>query len=174
MNIFILTFAALVLIFSFVIFFGAPYLPTLKPEAQKALGLLDLKPGQTLLELGSGDGRVLKQAAKQGIRGIGYELNPLLVIYSQISCWRYRKLVTFKCRNFWQVKHIAKLIKWIRLLFKKFSHHVLPASIQTIGYLVMMLPFCSQSFLKEFWVFKALTILKFINADNKVQLFLFF
>ena len=37
----------------------------------------------------------------------------------------------------------------------------------------MMLPFCSQSFLKEFWVFKALAILKFINADNKVQLFLF-
>jgi SAM-dependent methyltransferase len=92
------------LVFSFVILFGAPYLPTLQPQAQNALDLLDLKPGQTLLELGSGDGRVLRQAARRGIKGIGYELNPLLVLYSQISCFRYRKLITFKCRNYWQVK----------------------------------------------------------------------
>ncbi|MDB5182258.1 MAG: hypothetical protein JWO47_42 [Candidatus Saccharibacteria bacterium] len=103
MNIAILFAVFLILVFSFVILFGAPYLPTLKPQAQNALDLLDLKPGQILLELGSGDGRVLKRAAKQGISGIGYELNPLLVWYSQISCWRYRKLVTFKCRNYWQV-----------------------------------------------------------------------
>ncbi len=104
MNIIVIIGIFLVLIFSFVILFGAPYLPTLKPQAQNALDLLDLQPGQTLLELGSGDGRVLKQAAQKGIQGIGYELNPILVLYSQISCWRYRKLVTFKCRNYWQVK----------------------------------------------------------------------
>ena len=68
-----------------------------------ALDLLDLKPGQVLLELGSGDGRVLKQAAKRGITGIGYELNPLLVWYSKISCFRYRTLIDFRCRNYWQV-----------------------------------------------------------------------
>lgn len=93
-----------ILTFSFVILFGAPYLPTLSKSVDDAFELLDLKPGDTLLELGSGDGRVLKRAAKMGIRGVGYELNPLLVLYSQISCWRYRKLVTFKCRNYWQVQ----------------------------------------------------------------------
>ncbi len=103
MNIVIIGLTALLLVFSFVIIFGAPYLPTLKPQAQKALDLLDLQPGQIMLELGSGDGRVLKQAAQKGIRGIGYELNPLLVLYSQISCWRYRKLVTFRCRNYWHI-----------------------------------------------------------------------
>lgn len=92
-----------VLVFSFVILFGAPYLPTLKNSADIAFELLDLKPGDTLLELGSGDGRMLRQAAKRGIKGIGYELNPLLVLYSQIANWRYRKLITFKCRNYWQV-----------------------------------------------------------------------
>ena len=103
MDVLVIVLIILLFVFSFVILFGAPYLPTLKPQAQNALDLLDLKPGQIILELGSGDGRVLKQAAHKGIQGIGYELNPLLVIYSWISCWRYRKLVTFKCRNYWNV-----------------------------------------------------------------------
>jgi len=103
MNILVLVFIGIVLVFTFVILFGAPYLPTLKTRAIEALELLDLKPGQTMLELGSGDGRVLKRAAVQGINGIGYELNPLLVWYSRISCWRYRKLVRFECRNYWSI-----------------------------------------------------------------------
>jgi len=104
MDLIILVVIVVLLIFSFVILFGAPYLPTLKKQTAEALELLDLKPGQVLLELGSGDGRVLRQAAKQGIKGIGYEINPLLVLYSKIANWRYRKQVTFKCRNYWQVK----------------------------------------------------------------------
>jgi len=103
MNSLLLVLISLILIFSFVILFGAPYLPTLKSRAEDAFLLLELHPGETLLELGSGDGRILKMAAKRGIRGIGYELNLLLVIFSWLSCWRYRKLVTFKCRNYWQV-----------------------------------------------------------------------
>jgi len=103
MNILILVIIFLVLIFCFVIAFGAPYLPTLKKRTADAFELLDLKPGQVLLELGSGDGRILRYAAKKGIRGIGYELNPLLVLYSQLRNWRYRDLISFKCRNYWGV-----------------------------------------------------------------------
>jgi hypothetical protein len=102
-NTLVLVVVIIFLVFAFVILFGAPYLPTLNKRVDDAFELLDLKPGDTLLELGSGDGRVLKRAAQMGIKGVGYELNPLLVWYSQISCWRYRKLVTFKCRNYWQV-----------------------------------------------------------------------
>lgn len=94
---------AVILIFSFVILFGAPYLPTLKNRAEDAIKLLDLKSGQTLVELGSGDGRILRMAAERGIKAVGYELNPLLVLYSRLICFRYRKLVTIKCRNYWQV-----------------------------------------------------------------------
>jgi len=69
-----------------------------------ALELVDLQPGQTLLELGCGDGKVLLAAARQGIRVVGYELNPLLVL---VCLWRtrhYRKLVSVHWRNFWRVK----------------------------------------------------------------------
>ena len=93
----------LLLTFAGVLLFGAPYLPTLRKQQKEALDLLSLKPGQLLIELGSGDGRILKEAAKRGVRSIGYELNPFLVIYSKISCWPVRKLAKTHWRNFWHV-----------------------------------------------------------------------
>ncbi|CAN5385420.1 hypothetical protein BH10PAT3_BH10PAT3_5110 [soil metagenome] len=131
MNTIILVTIVLVLIFSFVILFGAPFLPTLKKTSEDAFELLDLKPGDTLLELGSGDGRILRMAAERGIRGIGYELNPLLVLFSQISCFRYRKLVSFKCRNYWLIKlppcdgiYVFLLDKYMSKLDKKIMQEV--------------------------------------------------
>lgn len=91
----------IVLLFGVVLLFGAPYLPTLSKRVEDALDLLALKPGQALLELGSGDGRLLKAAAKRGIRATGYELNPLLVFYTKISCWRYRDRVSVHWGNYW-------------------------------------------------------------------------
>lgn len=99
--------AILVLIgmmFGFVLIFGAPYLPTLKKQTDEALELLDLKKGQTLVELGSGDGRVMRRAAQKGLNVIGYELNPLLVIVSYFVCFRYRKQVKIVWGNFWNKK----------------------------------------------------------------------
>lgn len=95
---------AVVLLFCFVVAFGAPYVPTLNPRTKEALDLLALKPGQLLLELGCGDGRVLRAAAQRGIRGVGYELNPLLVIYAKLATWKYRSLVTVKWANYWRVQ----------------------------------------------------------------------
>lgn len=104
MNWLMLIGAVIVLLFSFVVVFGAPFLPTLKVRTAEAMELLDLKPGQTLLELGSGDGRILRAAAEKGIYAIGYELNPLLVIWSRLSHWRYRQLITVHWGNYWRHK----------------------------------------------------------------------
>jgi hypothetical protein len=95
--------ALILVVFSGVLLFGAPYLPTLKRQQKEALDLLSLKPGQVFIELGSGDGRILKEAARRGIISIGYEINPFLVVYSKISCWRVRKLVKIHWRNFWHI-----------------------------------------------------------------------
>lgn len=54
-----------------------------------------------LLELGSGDGRILIEAAKRGLNTVGYELNPLLVIYSRLITWRYRKQIKIVWGNYW-------------------------------------------------------------------------
>ncbi|HVI60761.1 MAG TPA: methyltransferase domain-containing protein [Candidatus Saccharimonadales bacterium] len=92
----------LIVCFAGVLLFGAPYLPTLKPQVTAALQLADLRPGQTLLELGCGDGRVLAAAARQGIHAVGYELNPLLATVAWLRTRRHRKRVKVIWGNFWQ------------------------------------------------------------------------
>ena len=82
---------------------GAPYLPILHRDTQRLLELAELKPGQTLIDLGSGDGQLLRAAAARGIRGIGYEINPILVLISHLVCWRYRRIVTIHLADFWHV-----------------------------------------------------------------------
>lgn len=103
-NITLIICAVFFVCFVFVIIFGAPFLPILRPEMTKAINLIDLKPGQTLLELGSGDGRVLIEAAKREINSVGYELNPLLVIYSWLLTRRYRKRIKIVWGNYWHKK----------------------------------------------------------------------
>lgn len=90
--------------FGAVLLRGAPYLPTLEPQAKAALELLDLQPGQTLLELGSGDGKVLVLAARAGLNVVGIELNPFLVAVSWLRTWRYRKQVRIIWGDFWRVQ----------------------------------------------------------------------
>jgi SAM-dependent methyltransferase len=88
--------------FGFVLLFGAPFVPTLKSQIAVALDLLDLKPGQTMLELGCGDGRVLIAAAKRGCNAVGYELNPILVAIALLRTWRYRRLVVVHWGDYWR------------------------------------------------------------------------
>lgn len=121
----------LVIVFGSVLLFGAPYLPTLEKQRKTALDLLELKPGQTLVELGSGDGRMLVAAANQGIRSIGYELNPLLVVYSWLITRRYKDLVTIRWGNFWNVKlpecdgiYVFLLDRFMSKLYKKITQEI--------------------------------------------------
>lgn len=104
MSILVLVIILLVLCFSLVIFIGPPYLPTLTPQVKVALDLLDLKPGQRMLELGCGDGKVLVAAAKRGWKVTGIELNPILVLVCKLRTWRYRKLVTVRMGNYWDTR----------------------------------------------------------------------
>jgi SAM-dependent methyltransferase len=91
----------LVVCFGFVLLYGAPYLPTLDKQVVTALDMVDLRTGQTLLELGCGDGKVLLAAAARGWQVVGYELNPLLALIAWLRTRRYRKQVRVVCGNFW-------------------------------------------------------------------------
>lgn len=94
--------AAAVICFAGVLAFGAPYLPTLKRQIDIALDLADLRPGDTLLELGCGDGRVLVAAARRGINVVGYELNPILAAVAWLRTIRYRRQVKVIMGDFWR------------------------------------------------------------------------
>jgi hypothetical protein len=92
------------LLFAGVVAFGAPFLPTLSKRVDDAIELLDLTPGQLFIELGSGDSRLQIAAAKKGIKSIGYELNPLLVLYAKVRSFRYRQLVSVRLANYWMIE----------------------------------------------------------------------
>ena len=92
----------MVLFYGWVILFGAPYVPTLQKQRQAAIKLLELKPGQVFVDLGSGDGSSLILAAQQGATAIGYELNPFLVLISWVRTRPYRQRVKIVMGNFWR------------------------------------------------------------------------
>lgn len=57
-----------------------PYVPTPEAVVKRMLELADVKPGETVIDLGSGDGRlVITAALKYGARGFGVDLDPRLV-----------------------------------------------------------------------------------------------
>jgi SAM-dependent methyltransferase len=123
-----------ILVFGLAILFGAPYLPTMQKKRQEALKLLDLKPGQTLLDLGCGDGRMLADAAKLGINAVGYEINPILYIAAKIINWPHKRKVKIVYANYWKVKwppvdgiYVFLLQKYMPALDKKiieYNHNI--------------------------------------------------
>lgn len=95
---------AVAIIFGFVVFRGAPYVPSRKKELAKAFDeLYPLSKGDVLVDIGSGDGIVLREAAKRQARAIGYELNPVLVLVSHLLSRRQPLIETYLA-DFWFVK----------------------------------------------------------------------
>ena len=66
-------------------FKGSPYVPTSTKWCHKILKEARLKKGRLLIELGSGDGRFLREARQlYGVSCVGLEINPLLIFYAKI------------------------------------------------------------------------------------------
>lgn len=82
---------------------GAPYLPTMKKQRKDALDLLEFKPGQVIVDLGSGDGSLLILAARRGLKVVGYEINPFLWLVSWLRTRRYGRQVKIKFHSFWGI-----------------------------------------------------------------------
>jgi len=62
----------------------APYVPSPQPVVERMLEAADLKPGETVYDLGCGDGRILITAAERfKAKGVGVELSAELVQQAQ-------------------------------------------------------------------------------------------
>ena len=72
----------------YALIFGAPYAPVADNRIRTMIKLLRLKKNDKLVDLGSGDGRIVVAFAKLGVESHGYEINPVLVAFSR---YRIRK-----------------------------------------------------------------------------------
>ncbi|KAL4228958.1 hypothetical protein ACF0H5_011998 [Mactra antiquata] len=80
-----------------------PFVPATNSQLQNVLKALNGRKG-TLLDIGSGDGRIVISASKNGFKGFGVELNYLLVLYSRFSAWRngVSKQAQFLKQDLWK------------------------------------------------------------------------
>ena len=94
---------SIVVIFGVSVFFGAPYIPSRRQDVRRLFtepGGVKLSKNDVLLDLGSGDGVVLREAADLGAKAIGYEIHPFFVILSKFLSRKYSNL-TIKLANGW-------------------------------------------------------------------------
>ena len=93
---------------------GAPYVPSTWDKIASMLRLADIKPGDTVVELGSGDGRVSFAAAKEGATEvIGYEINPQLVRSANLESKKrhLQNIVRFIQCSLWRARvHRADVV----------------------------------------------------------------
>jgi SAM-dependent methyltransferase len=81
---------------------GALYVSTSRTKIAAFINAVPMKAGQTLVDLGCGDGRVLREAQKRyGVRTIGYEINPLAYLKARLLSFGPNK-IKIRRENFWE------------------------------------------------------------------------
>jgi SAM-dependent methyltransferase len=82
-------------------FFGAPYVPAKLRHVRLAFDeLYPISPDDVLVDLGSGDGKVLREVSRRGGRAVGVELNPILAAVSRLMS-RADKAVSVRLGSMW-------------------------------------------------------------------------
>lgn len=98
MTVLIIIIVIFIILFGATVFFGAPYVPSRAADLDKAfLKLYPISKKDTLIDLGSGGGKVLRAASRRGAKVIGVELNPLLALISKILTPE----ATIVCKSFY-------------------------------------------------------------------------
>ncbi len=65
--------------------FNAPFVPSSKKRVKTMIKLADLNSKKRVIELGCGDGRIIREAAKIGVKDArGYEISLILILYARI------------------------------------------------------------------------------------------
>ncbi|UCH21123.1 MAG: class I SAM-dependent methyltransferase [Deltaproteobacteria bacterium] len=81
---------------------GALYVSTSNVRIAAFMEAVPMKTAQLLVDLGCGDGRVLRKARKTyGVRAIGFELNPLAYLSARVACLGTSS-VEIRFQSFWK------------------------------------------------------------------------
>ncbi|XP_073940908.1 ATP synthase subunit C lysine N-methyltransferase-like [Castor canadensis] len=81
-----------------------PFVPATSKQIENVVKMSQRGRG-SLVDIGSGGGRIVIAAAKEGVTALGYELNPWLVWYSRYHVWRegVHGFSTFCISDLWKM-----------------------------------------------------------------------
>jgi len=83
---------------------AAPWVPLWKKDVKRMLELANVKPGETVFDLGAGDGRIMIIAAKEfGAKAVGFEIAflPYFLAYIKIMLSGKKKNIKLQFKNFY-------------------------------------------------------------------------
>uniref|UniRef100_A0A8D2CMT2 ATP synthase c subunit lysine N-methyltransferase n=1 Tax=Sciurus vulgaris TaxID=55149 RepID=A0A8D2CMT2_SCIVU len=89
-----------------------PFVPATSKQIENVMKMLRCRRG-SLVDIGSGDGRVVIAAAKEGFAAVGYELNPWLVWYSRYRAWQegVHGSAKFYISDLWKMLQLEKKLE---------------------------------------------------------------
>ncbi|XP_066216888.1 ATP synthase subunit C lysine N-methyltransferase isoform X2 [Saccopteryx leptura] len=89
-----------------------PFVPATTKQIENVVKTLRSRSGP-LVDIGSGDGRIVIAAAKAGFTAVGYELNPWLVWYSRYRAWRegVQHSAKFHIADLWKMPQLQKKLE---------------------------------------------------------------
>jgi 2-polyprenyl-3-methyl-5-hydroxy-6-metoxy-1,4-benzoquinol methylase len=99
---------AFIITFGVPMFTGAPFAVSSRSKIKKMIELIKIETASRkdlkVVDIGSGDGRIVAALAKEGFIASGVELNPCLVWYSRLKLKMagLGKIALVKRANFWQ------------------------------------------------------------------------
>jgi len=97
---------------------GAPFVPSTDPVSRTMIQLAHIKKGMTVYDLGSGNGKLLFLAAEKDAVAIGLEINPFLVLLSNLRAYvsPYRERIKTYWKNLWKTDVRGANIVFVYLL----------------------------------------------------------
>ncbi len=145
------------------VFLDLPYVATKKATVETIIKLAQIKKAvgpeknrrrETVVDLGSGDGRLLFAVAAHGAKAIGYEVNPFLVFLSLIQAKLKgfsRNVIVYK-KSLWKadLKVADVIIVYAyRKTMQKFEEFIYQNARKGTRIVVNTNPFPSKKFIKS-------------------------
>jgi SAM-dependent methyltransferase len=108
-----------------------PYVQTPMEIVERMLRMAEVKKGDYVIDLGSGDGRIIIEAAKRGARGLGVDLDPNLVKHATENARRagVGDLTRFEVRDIFETDLSGASVVAFYLL-PEFNAKLMPKLLQ--------------------------------------------
>jgi hypothetical protein len=143
---------------------GAPYAPTHLPVIRKGFKEIQLGEGDTLIDLGVGDGGILLTAAATGATAVGFELSPIM--------WAIARL-----RSLAQKKIHVRYANFFHQKFPEATHifaFLMPNNMEHVRQYLLSQPLPNLKYILVYaFPFKEITPLTVIREDKCAPLYVY-